>query len=578
LTRKPNASNLKAHKATMTYAPPLAEILLSMQVAGYLDSSIYADLPHADAQMILDEAARFAADRIAPLNWVGDQNPARMENGQVITPPGWVETYRDWCAGGWNGLTGTQQFEGQGLPILLSAACTELWNAACISFALCPLLTTGAIEAITAHAAPELQNHYLPKLITGEWSGTMNLTEPQSGSDLSQLRCKAKRHSDGTYRITGNKIYITYGDHNLTSNIVHLVLARLEDAPSGTKGISLFLVPKLLPDGTPNDLRCHSLEHKLGIHGSPTCAMVYGDKGGAQAWLIGEENRGLNCMFTMMNNARLLVAVQGVALASRATQAAFAFAAERRQGRDAKGDTPAPIINHPDVKRMLCEMRAKTAASRMLCMATAHAIDESARAASDAIKQQAAARAAFLTPLAKTYATDCAVEVASLAIQVHGGMGFVEETGVAQYYRDARILPIYEGTNGIQAIDLVTRKLTLEDGRTLADLASAAKQKFKWVLSEDNASALSQDVQQLLQNFKNLQGEEALAAATPLTRALAVFIAAGYLAEAAHSARGSALQNQTQSDAHFLLTVELPTAIAAAKASVAAASFVVKVV
>jgi acyl-CoA dehydrogenase len=549
----------------MSYQPPISQILLAMQSAGGLGLSNHHDLTTSDAQAILNEAGKFAAERMAPLNQVGDRNPAKLVDGKVVVPPGWQETYRDWCDGGWNSLTGHADYAGQGLPLLLSAACSELWNSACISFALCPLLTTGAIEAITAHASDDLKNKYLPKLISGEWSGTMNLTEPQSGSDLSQLRCKANRNSDGSYRITGNKIYITYGEHDLTKNIVHLVLARLEDAPQGTKGISLFLVPKFLSDGTHNDLRCHSLEHKLGIHGSPTCAMIYGDKGGATGWLIGEENRGLNCMFTMMNNARLLVGVQGVALAERAMQAAFAFASERRQGRATGiGDGQAAIIHHPDVKRMLLDMRVKTAAARMLCMATASAIDSGSH------KQ---ALASLLTPLAKSYATDIAVEVSSSAIQVHGGMGYIEETGVAQFYRDARILPIYEGTNGIQAIDLVARKLALENGQALSKALANSQTSLTKVTGENTAVQIISEVRKMSETLCAAPtSPTSFAAATPYLRALAATIAAGYLVEAAAMARGGELQEEAETDARYFIVSELPTSIAIAKSAMNAAN------
>ncbi len=557
----------------MNYDPPIAHILLAMRSVGITDTDNFS---LADAQTILDQAGRFAAERIAPLNWIGDQNPARLENGMVITPPGWKETYQDWCAAGWNSLTGPPQFDGQGLPMVLAVACTELWNAASISFALCPLLTAGAIEAIAAHASDDLKQHYLPKLVSGEWTGTMNLTEPQSGSDLSQLRCKARRNDDGTYSITGNKIYITYGDHECASNIVHLVLARLDDAPEGTRGISLFLVPKYLPEGARNDLRCHSLEHKLGIHASPTCAMIYGDNGSAKGWLIGEENRGLACMFTMMNNARLLVGVQGVALAERATQAAISFAKERRQGRlSGVTDQSSAIIDHPDVKRMLLEMRAKTSAARALCMATAAAMDASAIATSDGEKQRYSAQASLLTPLAKSYATDIAVEVTSAAIQVYGGMGFIEETGVAQYYRDARILPIYEGTNGIQAIDLVTRKLMLDDGATFANELATCGNALVDFTDEDTTKQTIAIIVELAGVLNNKQNSAvALAAATPFLRAVAATIAGGYLAKSAIAARGTALENESQVNARFFIGVEIPTAISAAKASVAGAQLV----
>jgi acyl-CoA dehydrogenase len=553
----------------MTYQPPVPQILLAMKVAGRLGTAHYPHLTEEDASAIVHEAGRFAADRIAPLNTVGDKNPAKLVNGRVMTPPGWRETYQDWRAAGWNSLTGDSAHGGQELPMLMAVACTELWNAANISFALCPLLTMGAIEAISNHASPELKASYLPKMISGEWSGTMNLTEPQSGSDLSGLRCKAQRAGDGTYRITGQKIYITYGEHDLTSNIAHLVLARLEDAPEGTRGISLFLVPKIRPDGTANDLRCHSLEHKLGIHGSPTCTMIYGDNGGATGWLIGEENRGLACMFTMMNNARLAVGVQGVALADRAFQAALWFAAERKQGR-APGVTrgSSAIVAHPDVKRMLLDMRSKTAAARMLCMATASAIDEAKHAESPEARQHANARASLLTPLAKSYATDIAVEVSSSAVQVCGGMGFVEETGVAQYYRDSRILPIYEGTNGIQAIDLVTRKLQLENGHTLAQEIAVSEMAIRSFVG-DNAAETVSSLRGMVSMMSN-NSAEALAAAVPFQRALATTVAAGLLADAAKSTNAT----DATADAAYFATAELPAALAAAKGAISGASIV----
>ncbi|MEA2935963.1 MAG: 3-(methylsulfanyl)propanoyl-CoA dehydrogenase, partial [Variibacter sp.] len=354
--------------------------------------------------------------------------------------------------------------------------------------ALGPFLTMGACEALAVHGSESLKKAYLPKLISGEWMGTMQLTEPQAGSDVGALRTRAERQPDGTYRITGQKIFITYGEHDLTDNIIHFVLGRLPDAPPGNRGISLFLVPKFLPHldgalGRRNDARCHSIEHKLGIHASPTCTMVYGDEGGAIGYLVGEENRGLNCMFTMMNNARLAVGLQGVAIAERATQGAIAYARDRKQGRAGESAESAPIILHPDVRRMLLTMRALTRASRAICYTTAAATDASHRAPEDTGREAARERAALLTPVAKAFSTDIGTEVASIGVQVHGGMGFIEETGAAQHYRDARIAPIYEGTNGIQAIDLVTRKLPLSNGgavRTyigeLRDTARAASE------------------------------------------------------------------------------------------------------
>ncbi|MDQ4136583.1 MAG: acyl-CoA dehydrogenase, partial [Pseudomonadota bacterium] len=460
----------------MTYRAPVADLAFTLRHVAGLDRAIqdglYGDLTLDLVESILEEAGRFANDAIAPLNRVGDAYGTPLKDGAVTMPPGWKETYRAWSEAGWNSLTGPTEYGGQGLPVLLNSACVEMWNSSCMAFGLGPLLTMGGIEALAAHGSEELKERYLPKVISGEWTATMNLTEPQAGSDLSALRARAVRAGDGTYRITGQKIYITYGEHDLTDNIVHLVLARLPDAPPGTRGISLFLVPKVLPDGTRNDLRCHSVEHKLGIHASPTCTMIYGDNGGATGWLIGEENRGLACMFTMMNNARLAVGLQGVAIAERAYQQALAYANERRQGR-APGQTiegMSPIIAHPDVRRMLLTMKALTQAARSICLLTAEALDRSHRETDPAARKAASERAALLTPVAKAFSTDVGVEVATIGVQVHGGMGFVEETGAAQHLRDARILPIYEGTNGIQAIDLVTRKIGRENGAPVLGL------------------------------------------------------------------------------------------------------------
>ncbi|GAU80899.1 acyl-CoA dehydrogenase [Bosea sp. BIWAKO-01] len=460
----------------MSYRAPVEDIVATLRHVAGLDRLVADGLaPELDGGMteaILGEAAKFAGDVIAPLNMVGDKVGSTLKDGAVTTPPGWKEAYKAWAEAGWNALPAPEAYGGQGLPALVQSACTEMWNSAAFAFALGPLLTVGAIEALHAHGSAELKETYLAKLVSGEWMGTMNLTEPQAGSDLNALRSKAERAGDGTYRITGQKIFITYGEHDMTENIVHLVLARLPDAPPGTRGISLFLVPKYLvnADGTlgaHNDLRCSGVEHKLGIHASPTCSMAYGDNGGAIGWLIGEENRGLACMFTMMNNARLNVALQGVAIAERAYQQALAFAHERKQGAalDApKGAPMSPIIVHPDIRRMLMEMRAKTQAARAISYMVAEALDRSHRETDIGRRKQAAERTAILTPVAKAYATDIGVEVASTGIQIHGGMGYVEETGAAQHLRDARIATIYEGTNGIQAIDLVQRKLPLSGG------------------------------------------------------------------------------------------------------------------
>jgi acyl-CoA dehydrogenase len=456
----------------MTYRAPVADIAFTLKhSAGLktaLDEGLYGDLTEADIDAVLEEAGKFATTVIAPLNTVGDKHGTPLKDGKVTMPPGWREAYTAWAQGGWNGLAASTDWGGQGLPHALNAACIEMWNSASMAFGIGPVLTMGAIEALDRHGADALKQRYLEKLTTGEWMGTMQLTEPQAGSDVGALRTRAERAADGSYRITGSKIFITYGEHDLTENIIHFVLARLPDAPPGTKGISLFLVPKFFVNddgslGERNDVRCHSIEHKLGIHGSPTCTMVYGDNGGAIGWLIGEENRGLNCMFTMMNNARLAVGLQGVAIAERATQQAMAYAQDRKQGR-AGANGSAPIIAHPDVKRMLLTMRALTGAARAICYATGAAIDRAHRAKDDGARKAADARASLLTPVAKAFSTDIGMEVASLGVQVHGGMGFIEETGAAQHYRDARIAPIYEGTNGIQAIDLVARKIPMMGG------------------------------------------------------------------------------------------------------------------
>ncbi len=457
----------------MTYRAPVADIAFTLKhsagLSRALEEGLYGDLTEADVDAVLEEAGKFASTVIAPLNTVGDKHGTPLKDGKVTMPPGWKEAYTAWSQGGWNGLAASTDWGGQGLPHALNSACIEMWNSASMAFGIGPVLTMGAIEALHQHGADALKTKYLEKLTTGEWMGTMQLTEPQAGSDVGALRARAERNADGTYRITGSKIFITYGEHDLTDNIIHFVLARLPDAPPGTKGISLFLVPKYFVNddgsiGARNDARCHSVEHKLGIHGSPTCTMVYGDNGGATGWLVGEENRGLNCMFTMMNNARLAVGLQGVAIAERATQQAMAYANDRKQGR-AGGN--GAIINHPDVRRMLLTMRALTAAARAICYATGAAIDRSHLAKDEAVRKAADQRASLLTPIAKAFSTDIGTEVASLGVQVHGGMGFIEETGAAQHYRDARIAQIYEGTNGIQSIDLVTRKITMMGGAVM---------------------------------------------------------------------------------------------------------------
>jgi acyl-CoA dehydrogenase len=462
----------------MTYRAPINDILLALNHGAGLQAAVeaghYGDFDGDITAAVLEEAGKFATDVLAPLNRVGDQNGIKLENGNVTTAPGWPDAYQRWTAAGWNAVSGPEAFGGQGLPLAINAACTEIWSASNVAFGLCPLLTLSAIEALDAHGSDELKKIYLEKLVSGAWTGTMQLTEPQAGSDVGALRTRAERAADGSYRIKGTKIFITYGDHDMTDNIVHFVLARLPDAPAGTKGISLFLIPKFLINadgslGARNDIYPSGVEHKLGMHASPTCTMTMGDQGGAIGYLIGEENRGMLCMFTMMNQARLAVGLEGVGIADRAYQQALAYAQERRQGRaiGKKGDGSDAIIVHPDVKRTLMQMRALTAAARTICYATAVALDVSVRAKDPKARADAAARGALLTPIAKAFSTDIGNEVAYLGVQIHGGMGFIEETGAAQYSRDARITSIYEGTNGIQSIDLVTRKLAANGGASV---------------------------------------------------------------------------------------------------------------
>ena len=425
---------------------------------------------------ILAEAQRFSGQELAPLNVVGDTQGARWEDGEVYVPQGFIDAYRQFVEGGWNGVSSDPEYGGMGLPELLAAATQEMWQSANMAWALCPLLTAGAVQALTLHGSDEQKQTYLAKLVSGEWTGTMNLTEPQAGSDLAAVRTRAVPEGDH-YRISGQKIFITWGEHQMAENIIHLVLARTPNAPEGVKGISLFVVPKFLVNadgslGERNDLRCVSIEHKMGIHGSPTCTMVFGDQGGAIGYLVGEEGRGLEYMFTMMNEARHKVGIQGLAIAERAYQQARDFARERVQGRPAghTGAERAPIIHHPDVRRMLMTMRAATEAMRALAYQAAAHFDTAHRHPDDATRRAEQARADLLIPVVKSWCTELGVEMASIGVQVHGGMGFIEETGAAQHLRDARITPIYEGTNGIQANDLVGRKLLRDRGAAMQAL------------------------------------------------------------------------------------------------------------
>ncbi|EIM26097.1 acyl-CoA dehydrogenase [Microvirga lotononidis] len=547
----------------MTYRAPVPDIVFTLRhVAGFdraVADGVYGDLSADLAETILDEAGRFANDVIAPLNREGDRVGATFKDGAVTTAPGWKQAYAAWTEAGWNALPGPVEYGGQGLPTLLNSACVEMWNAASMAFGIGPILTMGAIEALSAHASDDLKSRYLDKLVSGAWTATMNLTEPQAGSDLAALRSRAESAGDGTYRITGQKIFITYGEHDLTDNIVHLVLARLPDAPAGTRGISLFLVPKFLADGRRNDVRCHSIEHKLGIHASPTCTMIFGDEAGAVGWLIGEENKGLACMFTMMNNARLAVGLQGVAIAERAYQQALGYAKERKQGRAIGAvEGMSPIAVHPDVQRNLLTMKALTTAARAICYMTAEAIDRAHLEENPARRKKANERASLLTPVAKAFSTDIGVEVSSLGVQVHGGMGFIEEMGAAQHFRDARIAPIYEGTNGIQAIDLVTRKLPLAGGETVRGQIASMRATVARLLKEstpafgataprlrDAVESLDRATGYLLQAVSSNAQGEALAGATPYLRLFALAQGGTALADMALAAQARAKAGDT---------------------------------
>lgn len=473
----------------MSYQAPVKEMLFVMnELAGLSQLSRLPGFEEATpetAQAILEEAAKFNAEVVAPLNESGDQQPSHWHDGQVVTSPGFKEAFRQFAEAGWQGVLHPAEFDGQGLPKLVATACNEMLNAANLSFALCPLLTDGAIEALLTAGSEAQQRLFVPRLISGEWTGTMNLTEPQAGSDLAMVRTRAERQPDGTYKLFGTKIFITYGEHDMAQNIVHLVLARTPDAPEGVKGISLFIVPKFLVNddgslGERNDVQCVSIEHKLGIKASPTAVLQFGDHGGAHGMLIGEENRGLEYMFIMMNAARFAVGMQGVAVADRAYQRALAYARERVQSRPVDGSAKAAvtIVHHPDVRRMLMTMRALTEGARALAYVAASACDVAHHHTDAAVRARQQAVYEYLVPVIKGWSTEMSLEVTSLGIQVHGGMGFIEETGAAQYYRDARILPIYEGTTAIQANDLVGRK-TLRDGgavaRALADAIQATE-------------------------------------------------------------------------------------------------------
>ena len=553
------------------YEAPLADMRFVLE--NIVDLPALAQLPgfeHADPEMvygILAESGRFFSQEFAPLNRVGDtQHSRRSEDGSVTTPDGFVRAYRRYVDAGWQGVPFPAEYGGGGFPWLIAIAMQEMMTAANMAFSLCPLLTQGAIDMLLHYGSEEQREVYLPRMVSGEWTGTMNLTEPQAGSDVGALTTRAVPAGDGTWRITGQKIFITYGEHDLSANIVHLVLARVPDAPPGTKGISCFIVPKFLVNedgslGGRNALECVSIEQKMGINASPTCVMAYD---GAVGYLIGEPNQGMRYMFKMMNNARLSVGVEGLSLGERAFQQAVAYARERRQGR-AVGAPPgaeSPIVDHPDVRRMLLTMRAQIEALRCLAYLNAESLDLAARHADPAVATARQELADLLTPITKGWGTDLGVELTSLAVQIHGGMGYIEETGVAQHYRDARIAPIYEGTNGIQALDMVGRKLFMRGGGAMADylagieataaeLSGASEPALATIGKQlaDAHAALRQTTDWLLANTP-ADPNNSLAGASPYLRMCGIVTGGWLLARSAAAAQRSLAEGK--GDAGFL--------------------------
>ncbi|MBA4217412.1 MAG: acyl-CoA dehydrogenase [Methylibium sp.] len=485
----------------MSYQAPVKDMLFNIQHLAGLETltqqiPAFADFGLDTAGAVLEECAKLTQDVIAPLNWEGDKSPSFWKDGQVTTTPGFKDAFRAYAEGGWQGLQHPTDFGGQGAPKTIAAACNEMLQAANMSFALCPLLTDGAVEALLTAGSPEQQATFIPPLLEGRWTGTMNLTEPQAGSDLALVRTRAEPQADGSYKIFGTKIFITYGEHDMADNIVHLVLARVAGAPEGVKGISLFIVPKFLVNadgslGARNDAHCVSIEHKMGIKASPTAVLQFGDHGGAIGQLIGEENRGLEYMFIMMNAARYGVGLQGVGIADRAYQKAVAYAKDRVQSRPVDGSKPgsAPIIHHPDVRRMLMTMRALTEGCRAMASTAAAAFDAAHHHPDADARKQNQAFYDFMVPLVKGYSTEMSLEVTSLGVQVHGGMGFIEETGAAQYYRDAKILTIYEGTTAIQANDLVGRKTARDGGQLARGIAGQIEVTEGQLAQRDSAAA-----------------------------------------------------------------------------------------
>jgi alkylation response protein AidB-like acyl-CoA dehydrogenase len=543
----------------MPYTAPVDQIAHTLQrIARLEDIAATGAFPNFDADLvapILDEVNKLARDVLAPLNPIGHKHGAKLTDAGVIAAPGFAEAYAQFRDGGWMGLAFPEEYGGQGLPKVLALAVMEMVHGANMAFGLCPLLTFGAIEAILAHGTDEQKKTYLPKLISGEWTGAMNLTEPQAGSDVGALKTKAIPNGDGSYSITGQKIFITWGDHDMTENVVQLVLARLPDAPAGSRGISLFVAPKFLVNadgslGERNAVRCIGLEHKMGIHASPTCVMEYA---GAKGWLVGEPNRGLAAMFTMMNSARLNVGLEGVAVGEAALQAGLAYARDRRQGSAPGVEGSAPIIRHPDIQRSLASMAASVQAARAICYACGAAADLAEHANDAAVREAAKLREDLLTPLAKAWSTDRAIDVTNAGVQIHGGMGFMSETSAAQFYLDARITPIYEGTNGIQAIDLVGRKLSMNNGAAmaamLADIRDTAREaratnEPKLVVIADRldaaAGALDEATQWMIATMKSAR-ETGLSGASAYLRLAGDVVGGHFLTLSAITDRGQRL-------------------------------------
>ncbi|HEX2605363.1 MAG TPA: acyl-CoA dehydrogenase [Oxalicibacterium sp.] len=558
----------------MTYVAPLKDMLFAMNELADLAAVNalpgYEDATPETVEAVLEENARFCEEVIAPLNRIGDQQPSVWKEGEVKTTPGFADAFHAFAQAGWQGMQHPTEFGGQGLPKLVAAACMEMLNAANLSFALCPLLTDGAIEALMTAGSDEQKRTFLPHFVAGEWTGTMNLTEPQAGSDLAMVRSRAVPQSDGSYRIFGTKIFITYGEHDMAENIVHLVLARLPDAPEGVKGISLFLVPKYLvnADGTlgaRNDVKCVSIEHKLGIKASPTAMLQFGDNGGAIGTLVGQPNRGLETMFIMMNAARFAVGVQGIGLAERAYQKAVQYAKERVQSKDLEGSAaPVSIIHQPDVRRMLMAMKSQIEAARALAYVTAAAFDVAHHHVDEQLRREQQAFYEFMVPIVKGWSTEMAIDVASTGVQIHGGMGFIEETGAAQFYRDARILTIYEGTTAIQANDLVGRK-TVRDGgavakaaisrvrETAAALAKADSEDLRAIAVQlsDAAAALDEVVDYVIGHIE-AEIKNVFAGSVPYLKMAGIAFGGWQLARAASIAHRMLAAGEGDSDSAFL--------------------------